>query len=1066
MILASLFTVWGEPMLFLRQVSYLIGAALLVACQTGGPPAVSLEEAKQITATFEGAFTPPPRTISDISAMLDEAASTDSDIVNTLRANADAEPPSTTDTEELAEFYVRRGESARLLGRHRQGIEDATKALALSLKVEHSVYRTLSFNHEELGNYSLAADFARKAIKASRSRGGRMTSNALLAVMLAHIGDFDGAETALSSARSMVGETYKWRGRGAVWAPPVRNFVDLLDGQVAYLRGSYSEAEAKLRKTHGAIEDDIANGAAGRSVVGAHGQTLESYRILNKAYALRALGQSLMHQGRLAEAEVVARDALVTQARFFGRNSGQTAEGVSALMETLVEQGRFEESATLAKATAEILEKMGVDPNSMTLAVARRSLMNSEIGQSRWNEATQVFDRLTHDLGSDPEGLTRFLTGNLTWALALIRTGRGGEAARRLAAIHRRLAAGLGPRHYATAEAMALLGCARAAGGDADGALADLSKATPVLMSRQGRSDTEDSTETGRRLRLRFILETYLDVLWRRTKQAGGDADAAAAEAFRVANFSRAGTVERALGASAARAAARDPELADLARREQDALHRIAALNGRLTDAAGDTKALLKRIGLLKASRKVIMAEITARFPDYADLINPRPATVEQARAVLRPGEALISTYVSEGKTYVWAVPREGEVAFVAADIRLEDLTDTVAMLRSALEPNAQTLGDIPDFDVAAAHDLYRKLLEPVKAGWEEAESLLVVAHGPMGYLPLSVLPTEPVELAREEGVLFANYRDIPWLAHDHAVTMLPSVASLRTLRGLPPGDAERRSYAGFGDPVFSKEQMAETTVEKPVTVAELTARGLQTRGMPVHLRASPKTTELDSAELARLPRLPDTADEIRGTAIALDADLTQDVFLGARANEQMVKTMDLSGYKVIAFATHGLVPGDLNGLLQPALALSAPEVAGVEGDGLLTMGEILGLKLDADWVVLSACNTGSGEGAGAEAVSGLGRAFFYAGTRALLVSNWPVETTSAKVLTIDLFRRQAEDPDLTRAEALRQAMLGLIDGEGYVDPESGKTVFSYAHPIFWAPFSLIGDGGANVPQS
>ena len=162
--------------------------------------------------------------------------------------------------------------------------------------------------------------------------------------------------------------------------------------------------------------------------------------------------------------------------------------------------------------------------------------------------------------------------------------------------------------------------------------------------------------------------------------------------------------------------------------------------------------------------------------------------------------------------------------------------------------------------------------------------------------------------------------------------------------------------------------------------------------------------------------------------------------------------------------AVHGLVPGDLNGLTQPALALSSPAVAGGKDDGLLTMGEILGLKLDADWVVLSACNTASGKGAGAEAVSGLGRAFFYAGTRALLVSNWPVETTSARALTTDLFRRQAKDRTLSRAEALRRTMLALIDQRGYVDRASNKTVFSYAHPIFWAPFSLVGDGGGARP--
>jgi hypothetical protein len=164
-----------------------------------------------------------------------------------------------------------------------------------------------------------------------------------------------------------------------------------------------------------------------------------------------------------------------------------------------------------------------------------------------------------------------------------------------------------------------------------------------------------------------------------------------------------------------------------------------------------------------------------------------------------------------------------------------------------------------------------------------------------------------------------------------------------------------------------------------------------------VALRSAPQTAALDSAELARLPRLPDTAEEIASIASTLAAVPERDTYLGRRANESEVKRADLANRKVVAFATHGLVPGELDGLAQPALALTAPEVAGVEGDGLLTMEEVLQLKLDADWVVLSACNTASGDGAGAEAISGLGRAFFYAGARSLLVSAWPVETVSAK---------------------------------------------------------------------
>jgi CHAT domain-containing protein len=438
---------------------------------------------------------------------------------------------------------------------------------------------------------------------------------------------------------------------------------------------------------------------------------------------------------------------------------------------------------------------------------------------------------------------------------------------------------------------------------------------------------------------------------------------------------------------------------------------------------------------------------------------------------MLRPGEALIATLVTRDRTFVWAIPPSGPVAFAAAPMGAPDLERTVATLRKALEPRATTLEDIPDFDLALAYRLYGALLEPVRSAWQDARSLLVVAHGPLSQVPLGVLPTEPVALPAEAGVTFSRYRHVPWLVRSHAVTMLPSVTALGTLRTMPPGDPSRRSFVGFGDPYFSREQAAAAQVEATrAAAAEGPSRSqsrpaevvaLTTRGIPIVFRGSPQA--FDSAQLAKLPRLPDTAEEIRSIATATNADPVRDVFLGARANERSVQTLDLERYRVVAFATHGLAPGDLDGLTQPALVLSAPDVAGVDGDGLLTLDKILALRLNADWIVLSACNTAIGQGAGAEAVSGLGRAFFYAGARALLVSHWPVETTSARALTTDLFRRQQKDPSVSRARALQQTMNWLIDRGTFVDAASGKTVFSYAHPIFWAPFTLIGDGSSEA---
>ena len=204
--------------------------------------------------------------------------------------------------------------------------------------------------------------------------------------------------------------------------------------------------------------------------------------------------------------------------------------------------------------------------------------------------------------------------------------------------------------------------------------------------------------------------------------------------------------------------------------------------------------------------------------------------------------------------------------------------------------------------------------------------------------------------------------------------------------------------------------------------------------------------------------QLPDTRDEIIAIARALGADTGKDVYFGADANPQTVLKADLRHRKIVAFATHGLMANDLPGLDQPALALAPPRGKALE-DGLLKLEDILKLSLDADLVVLSACNTAAADGTGSEAVSGLGRGFFYAGSRAVLATHWPVETVSARQLVTHLFERYAKDGALTRARALQQAMLEVMD-QGQALDETGRPLLSYAHPGFWAPYALYGDPG------
>lgn len=196
--------------------------------------------------------------------------------------------------------------------------------------------------------------------------------------------------------------------------------------------------------------------------------------------------------------------------------------------------------------------------------------------------------------------------------------------------------------------------------------------------------------------------------------------------------------------------------------------------------------------------------------------------------------------------------------------------------------------------------------------------------------------------------------------------------------------------------------------------------------------------------------RLPETRDEVMSLAKILQANLEKDLFLGARPTRQSVleanKLNTLLQKKVLVFATHGLLAGDLPNLSQPALAMAA--TASDKDSPLLTLEDVLGLNINADWVVLSACNTAGADGRAEEALSGLARGFFYAGGRSLLVTHWSVESESAMLLTTKTFEVYNRDAGLRRSEAVRQAMLEVMK------------MPAYQHPAFWAPYALVGEGG------
>ena len=538
-------------------------------------------------------------------------------------------------------------------------------------------------------------------------------------------------------------------------------------------------------------------------------------------------------------------------------------------MTVISEQGRYAEAESLARALVDIYRQIGASEDSFHFALARRQLAGTLVSQSRWREALAEFAAIQQSFSDDPASFDRYFSDNLGWAIALLAVDRVAEVRVIAEATLQRRLRTFGEDHYSTAEARGVLAAALARLGEHEAALDAFIESTPQLLSQQNRAANENAVIAVRDQRLGIIIESYIDLLAdvRGTPLAHRLGVDAAVEAFRVADPARARAVQRALAASAARAAAHDPELSGLVRQAQDARQQTTAFYGLLAIIAnqppndrqtGLEDRLRQRIATLKASRAKLDEEIERRFPEYASLINPKPPTVAETREQLRPGEALVATYVGERRSFVWALPKQGEIAFATVPLGRDDIGFDVAYLRGALDAKAATLGAIPDFDVEVAHGLYRSLLEPVEAGWRDAKSLLIVAHGPLGQLPFALLPTEPAKLPRKELLLFDGYRTVPWLARSHAVTVLPSVASLVTLRATPRGDATRRAFAGFGDPWFST---AQRDAGEPVKLAS--RGGLELRSLPIRLRSLPVMDDVDSAELAQLPRLPDTADEV-----------------------------------------------------------------------------------------------------------------------------------------------------------------------------------------------------------
>ena len=580
-----------------------------------------------------------------------------------------------------------------------------------------------------------------------------------------------------------------------------------------------------------------------------------------------------------------------------------------------------------------------------------------------------------------------------------------------------------------------------------------------VLAPPSAAADAQRAREMSRQSADFLILP---DADWIVAAREPGKKRSFDSEVFAALQEAIAGTASSAIGRASARSIAADksPSLAKLVRLRQDLSDQWGANEKLFANAvatAGEDGRLLREA--LAAKRQRLETEIDRidgrlriEFPGYFSLVRPEPLDIATTQKLLSDDEAILLAMPSEFGTHLVAVSRNGfkwvrsdwtqievggAVRRLLWDVGADVGVDTAQAGRWEVEG-----GPGYPFDRKTAFALYQQLVAPVADVLAGKRHLFIASGGILSSLPFGILVTEaPKGSDGDPGALRAT----KWFADAHALAVIPSVQSLQFLRRAREKGEATTGFAGYGDPSLGGQAENRGARSGKATSARSAFRsGVFRSGVAM----------ADINVLKTLARLPGTALELENMRAALNAP-SSSVHVQQEATEAAIKNADLTNVRILALATHGLMAGELQGATEPGLVFTPPPQASEQDDGLLTASEIAALKLNADWVILSACNTAAGDGSeGAPGLSGLARAFFFAGARNLLVSHWPVRDDVAARITVDAIRRQQSDPRLPRSEALQQAMRAIRNDSSH-DSKSD----TWAHPNAWAPFSLIGDG-------
>jgi tetratricopeptide (TPR) repeat protein len=980
-------------------------------------------------------------------------------------------------------------------------------------KLNQQIYRLIA-----KGKYAEAVPLASRSVELTRRQKGRdhvdtATSLYWLGRALQLLERYGEAESRYKEALAI-----REKVRGAEHSEVAVDLMNL--GALYDHEGRYSDAEVLLKRSlemkirvSGASNSEVAPFLVNladcyrdegryreaeplfKNAIAIFEKTLGPVHV-NTAIALSNLAAVYNHEGRYAESEPLYERVLAIDEKLLGHEHPGVASDMENLSIVYRARGRYAEAETAEKRALALREKV-LGPTHPLTAWSLKNLALIYNDQSvRYSEQEQLIKRAL-DIDEKAFGVDHPLTLVSVHNLAVLyyRQGRYTQAEplfKRVLAVRERA---LPPDHRDTVSVLSNLASLHMAQGEWAPAVDDLRRSTSmaIRVTQRGLQDVglpvagrakDEAQQTSRQF-IKLVKAAYRLALER------GDKDAnLAREMFERAQWASYSDTARSLSQMAARGAKGDARLAAIVRERQDLVsewqRRDTLRNAFLARASDkrDTKAESENAAQLagiEARVSAIDKWLAAKFRDYAKFANSTPLPVEDVQAQLSRNEALVLFLATSEagsipeETFIWVVT-DTQIRWVRSELGPSALSREVTALRCGLDyeawgasgckdllnvtysPLDHRLGKPLPFDLARAHALYKAIFGEVE-DLIANRNLIVV---PAGQLPLGVLVTEAPKTALPGG--FSEYRNISWFARQHPTTYLPAVSSLKALREFAKDGHASESYIGFGNPLLDGEPQkfaedadrAKLAREKKCGSAKLPQSVALS---DIHLDKSTVTRGAnglaETADLRTWAPLPETADELCEVANDLGVDPATHVHLGAQATESEIRRLAHEGilatYRIVHFATHGVVAGELSGTAEPGLILTPPDNASELDDGYLSASEIAALKLDADWVILSACNTAAGEAKEAEALSGLARAFFYAGARSLLVSHWEVSSDSTVKLITKAVAELKADPKIGRAEALRRSMLSMIaNGKSYE-----------AHPAFWAPFVLVGEGGA-----